>query len=67
MVIASRMLPSNALATVAASSPDKYRRVVPWRWAGGPMIPPSTKRAPEFSTIAATSRAVPVDTALAST
>ncbi len=55
--------PAQRSAMRTASSPLRYIRVVPGRSAGGPTMPPSTKR----SKSAEISRVVAGDTALAST
>src|SRR5256885_1603400 len=58
---------AKSAATSEAAGPERYRRVVPRLRAGGPMMPPSTKRAPAASTMRPISRAVAGDTALPST
>src|SRR5919201_3454795 len=64
---ASSAVPLKRAATASAPGPDKYSRVLPAFRGGGPMIPPSTKRAPPAATISPTSRVVAGAIALPST
>jgi hypothetical protein len=64
---AESAVPANAPATASASAPDRYSRVVPCSYGGGPMMPPSTKVAPPPVTSSPIARALAGATALAST